>query len=109
MLDPDVGEITGAANEPVSDSEILNRCFHLMVAEASRCLDEAIVRSPGELDLAMVMGTGFPPFRGGLLRYADAYGCRRIVDELSEFESRLGPRFEPPAALRAVAERGGFY
>lgn len=108
-IEHDLGQLLGVSHETLSDAEILNRCVHLMVAEASRCLEESIVRSAADLDLAMVMGTGFPPFRGGLLRYADAYGVRRIVDELSEFQTRLGPRFAPPEALGAVAQQGGFY
>ena len=74
-------------------------------AAAEDCLDEGIVRSPGELDLAMVMGTGFPPFRGGL-RYADRYGVARIVEDLTKWSDRLGSRFEPPPTLR---DRKAFY
>ncbi len=78
----------------------------LMVAEAARCLDEGIVCSPGELDLAMVMGTGFPPFHGGLLRYADHYGVARIVDDLAKWSGQLGSRFDPTPSLR---DRKAFY
>lgn len=73
-------------------------------------LEEKIVGSAGELDLAMIMGTGFPPFRGGLLRYADTRGLRQIVDRLDELAKRIGPRFTPNAPLRRLAERDGkFY
>ena len=77
-----------------------------MIAEAARCLDEGIVQSPGELDLAMVMGTGFPPFRGGLLRYADSYGVARVVEDLERLSERFGGRFAPRASLRG---RRSFY
>ena len=55
----------------------------------------------------MIMGTGFPPFRGGLLRYADSVGLPNIVARLEELAARLGPRFTPSAALRRRAEGGG--
>jgi len=51
------------------------------------------------------MGTGFPPFRGGLLRWADEVGLGMIVDGLSRFESELGPRFAPAPRLRELADR----
>ena len=52
------------------------------------------------------MGTGFPPFRGGLLCYADRYGVARIVEDLTKWSDRLGSRFEPPPTLR---DRKAFY
>lgn len=73
--DATVLAIAGADSKPVPAQELIERGLGLMIAEAKRCLDEGIVASPGELDLAMVMGTGFPPFRGGLLRYADTKGA----------------------------------
>ncbi|MCB0361700.1 MAG: hypothetical protein KDD35_03215, partial [Bdellovibrionales bacterium] len=48
-----------------------------------------------DVDLAMIMGTGFPPFRGGLLRYADSLGSSHVVQELELYASRLGKRFAP--------------
>ena len=94
----------------VGKQEAVERCVYPMVAEAARCLDEKVVRSPGDLDLAMVMGTGFPPFRGGLLRYADAEGLSTIVDGLRKWQDKLGDRFEPPPALIDRSSSGrGFY
>ena len=90
----------------VPADELIERALGLMVAEAARCLDDEIVASAGELDLAMVMGTGFPPFRGGLLRYADGYGLNRIVDNLKKWQDKLGRRFEPPKFL---SNRKSFY
>lgn len=62
-----------------------NRLIYVMIDEAARCLEEKVVRKPRELDLALVLGAGFPPFRGGLLRFADSRiknGMGDIVDEL---------------------------
>ncbi len=79
-----------------------------MVNEAARCLEEGIVGSPGELDLAMVFGTGFPPFRGGLCRWADGTGLEALADRLERYAEAVGPRFAPSDALRRFAKQGGF-
>jgi 3-hydroxyacyl-CoA dehydrogenase/enoyl-CoA hydratase/3-hydroxybutyryl-CoA epimerase len=80
-----------------------------MVNEAARCLEEGIVDGPGSLDLAMVLGIGFPPFRGGLCRWADGEGLGAIVAELERLSASAGDRLAPSPALRRFAERGGFY
>jgi 3-hydroxyacyl-CoA dehydrogenase/enoyl-CoA hydratase/3-hydroxybutyryl-CoA epimerase len=109
--DFDVLSVVGVdQRRSVVKREAVERCVYPMVAEAARCLDEDVVRSPGDLDLAMVMGTGFPPFRGGLLRFADAEGLSTIVDGLRKWQDKLGERFEPPAPLVERAKSGrGFY
>ena len=76
-----------------------------MINEAVRCLEAGIVGTPGEVDLAMVLGTGFPPFRGGLLRHADALGMPAVTRGLQLLADRLGPRFQPARSL-ADMERG---
>jgi 3-hydroxyacyl-CoA dehydrogenase/enoyl-CoA hydratase/3-hydroxybutyryl-CoA epimerase len=81
-----------------------------MVNEAAMILDEKIVASAAELDLAMIMGTGFPPFRGGLLRYADKLGVPYIVARLDDLAQKHGKRFLATAPLRRLAEGDGkFY
>lgn len=88
------------------EEEIVERCLLPMINEASRCLDERIVGTSEEVDLGMIMGTGFPPFRGGPLRYADTIGPRTLVDRLKHFQAKYGARFEPAPALVARAENG---
>jgi 3-hydroxyacyl-CoA dehydrogenase len=80
-----------------------------MVNEAARCLEERIAAHPGHVDLAMIMGTGFPPFRGGLCRWADGQDLGRVVKDLERLAEAVGPRFAPAAALRRTAAAGGFY
>lgn len=80
-----------------------------MVNEAARCLAEGVVGDAGSLDLALIMGTGFPPFRGGLCRWADGYGLGQVLDLLGDLAAHVGPRFTPAEPLRAAAEAGGFY
>lgn len=92
----------------VAGAEAVERTIYPMVNEAARCLAQGVVRSAGELDLAMVMGIGFPPFRGGLLRFAEEEGLSKIVEALARLSDRLGPRFAPSAALLEKAGSGRF-
>jgi 3-hydroxyacyl-CoA dehydrogenase / enoyl-CoA hydratase / 3-hydroxybutyryl-CoA epimerase len=88
---------------------IADRMVLPMVNEAARCLEEEVVRSAGDLDLALIFGTGFPPFRGGLCRWADQEGLRQVVSTLERLEGSVGDRFSPSEALIRTAEAGGFY
>jgi 3-hydroxyacyl-CoA dehydrogenase/enoyl-CoA hydratase/3-hydroxybutyryl-CoA epimerase len=91
--------------KPADANSVVERMVLAMVNEAATILDEKIVGSAAELDLAMIMGTGFPPFRGGLLRYADSLGLPYIAARLDELSSRHGARFAPSAALRRLVAR----
>jgi 3-hydroxyacyl-CoA dehydrogenase/enoyl-CoA hydratase/3-hydroxybutyryl-CoA epimerase len=92
------------------DDDVVNRLILPMVNEASLCLEEGIVDSVEAVDAAMILGAGFPPFRGGLLRYADDVGIDRIVDILEELASTVDERFTPSEYLRDLAKAGkGFY
>ena len=101
--------ILGVAPKPDLAPPQAERLILPMVNEAARCLAEGIVEGPGPLDLAMVFGTGFPPFRGGLCRWADGEGLAGIVTRLEGMAADLGPRHAPSDALRDYAARGGFY
>lgn len=105
--DAEVYRIIGVSSPRAADAkEAVDRMVLAMVNEASLIVDEKLVGSAGELDLAMIMGTGFPPFRGGLLRYADSRGILNVVTRLKELEQRHGARFAPSAPLRRLAETG---
>jgi 3-hydroxyacyl-CoA dehydrogenase/enoyl-CoA hydratase/3-hydroxybutyryl-CoA epimerase len=77
-----------------------------MINEAVRCLESGIASRPEDVDLAMVLGTGFPPFRGGLLRYADYLTVAVVVQGLQHLADRHGPRFQPARSLLDMT-RGG--
>jgi len=97
-------------NPELTDSMIQDRMILSMVNEAARCLQEKIIGSPAYLDMAMILGTGFPPFRGGLLKYADELGIEYVVTELKNFERLYGPRFAPAQLLLDMQKSGGkFY
>ena len=99
---------SGGAN--LTDEEIVDRAILIMVNEAARCLDERVVDDPEQIDMAMVMGTGFAPFRGGLLRYADERGVDEVRDRLRGLASVHGERFTPAALLDKIAGNGNrFY
>jgi 3-hydroxyacyl-CoA dehydrogenase / enoyl-CoA hydratase / 3-hydroxybutyryl-CoA epimerase len=87
----------------VDADEIRDRCLLIMVNEAARCLEEKIVDKAASLDLAMVMGTGFPPQRGGLLHYANQLGTRTVADRLNALSDRCGKRFVPCALVSELA------
>lgn len=96
------------------DEELVDRMVLAMVNEAARCLEEQVVAGPRELDLATVFGTGFAPFRGGVLRYADARGVGKVVDRLDALAATKeviergagAARFEAADLLRRHAESG---
>jgi 3-hydroxyacyl-CoA dehydrogenase / enoyl-CoA hydratase / 3-hydroxybutyryl-CoA epimerase len=93
------------APHPANPDAVVERMVLAMINEASRILEDRIVATPAELDLAMIMGTGFPPFRGGLLRYADKLGVKNVVARLEALSQTAGPRFAPSEPLRRMAER----
>ncbi len=94
----------------LNDGELVQRMLYPMINEAALALKEEVVKTPGEVDLGMIMGTGFPPFRGGLLRYADSESPRKIVEVLTKFAAAGGgERVKPNQALMDIARRGSFY
>lgn len=113
-IDPQVyAELAGVrpagSTEPDAD-DVRARLVLAMVNEAARTLDDGIVSRAGDLDLAMIMGTGFPPFRGGLLRFADSLHIRSVSDRLSQLQERVGERFAPAPLIQELARRDqGFY
>jgi 3-hydroxyacyl-CoA dehydrogenase/enoyl-CoA hydratase/3-hydroxybutyryl-CoA epimerase len=77
-----------------------------MVNEAARCLEERIVTEPEDVDFAMIMGTGFAPFRGGPLRYADSLGAAKLVSEMDLLVATGAKHFAPCLLLRDMANKG---
>lgn len=84
--------------------DVQKRCIYTMVNEAARILDDGVVTHASDVDVGMIFGTGFPPFRGGLLKYADAVGAKPIVDALERFVKAHGARFEPAPMLKRKAQ-----
>ncbi len=100
-VDPEIESILEghAQGEPPSETEAQERMVYSMINEAARILDDRVVDDPEIVDVAMIMGTGFPPFRGGLLRYADSLGVDEIVAGLRRYAAAAGRRLEPADGL----------
>jgi 3-hydroxyacyl-CoA dehydrogenase/enoyl-CoA hydratase/3-hydroxybutyryl-CoA epimerase len=104
-----ITDIDGKRNK-AGTGEIMDRTILLMIKEAALCLEEGIINRPDLLDAALTFGIGFPPFRGGLLKYADTVGAKTLVDKLEHYAKEYGGRFVPPRSLLEMARTGqGFY
>ena len=106
----DLADLPGAGRKVSDEDEIRMRLVLSMVNEAARTLTDRVVQRAGDLDLAMIMGTGFPPFRGGLLRFADSIGPTTVRAYLDQLHDRAGPRFAPaPLLVELASEERTFY
>jgi 3-hydroxyacyl-CoA dehydrogenase/enoyl-CoA hydratase/3-hydroxybutyryl-CoA epimerase len=94
----------------ITDDDLINRMIYPMINEAARCLDEKIAIRPQDVDLGMIFGTGFAPFRGGLLSFADDEGISKVYETLQSLSESDHDRFKPSAALETIYKSGkGFY
>ena len=71
--------------------------------ESIRCLEEHVVHQPWAIDLAMVLGTGFAPHRGGPLHVVDQIGAKLLMTNSQRMSELIGPRFSPPERLVQIA------
>ncbi|XP_061962373.1 glyoxysomal fatty acid beta-oxidation multifunctional protein MFP-a-like isoform X1 [Populus nigra] len=99
--------ISGVAVDPklakLPEKDILEMIFFPVVNEACRVFAEGIAVKAADLDIASLMGMGFPPYRGGIMFWADSFGSKYIYSRLEEWSKTYGEFFEPCAFL---AERG---
>jgi 3-hydroxyacyl-CoA dehydrogenase/enoyl-CoA hydratase/3-hydroxybutyryl-CoA epimerase len=94
----------------LSDEDLINRMVYPMINEAARCLDEKIAARPQDVDLGMIYGTGFAPFKGGLLNFADCEGISKVYDTLQSLAESDHTRFTPSVTLEKIYKSGkGFY
>lgn len=94
-----------APTNPLTEKECIERCVFTMINEAALALvEDHIVQTPQDVDLAMIMGTGFPPFRGGLLKYADSLGTQYVAQELELYATKCGARLRPTKPLANLAK-----
>jgi len=111
-VNKEISFLVGAGKSSlISDEEILKRIIYKMINEAAMCLHEGVCREPSDVDIGMIMGIGFPPFKGGLLRYADSIGADEVVNKLDVFKAKVNQeRFAACDYLREMAKnRGKFY
>jgi len=88
-----------------SDEEIIGRMMVPLCIETVRCLEDGIVDTAAEADMGLIMGIGFPPFRGGALRYIDSMGVAAFC-EMADKYADLGALYEPTKGLREMAKSG---
>ncbi len=89
----------------ISDEEIVERMMLPMIFESSRCLEDKIVTSATEVDMGLLFGLGFPPFRTGALKYADDIGAKNIVEMAKKYEA-LGNLYRPTEQIIEMAQSG---
>jgi len=94
-----------AAPRAFDEQDIIERMMVPMCNELVRCLDENIVDSAGEADMALVMGIGFPVFRGGALRYMDHMGLAEFC-AAADRHAGIAAVYGVPESLRARARDG---
>lgn len=104
-VNPDIQALITAPQSKKQPGEIRDRLVLLMVNEAARCLQEGVVKEPAQIDLAMIFGTGFPPFEGGVLKFADSCGIELIEQKLASLAQVQGSRYEPCRLIKTMAER----
>jgi 3-hydroxyacyl-CoA dehydrogenase len=97
----------GIQPKKVPPQEIVDLMLAAAINEAAFMIEEGICDRPWDMDLAMIYGTGFPPYRGGILRYADRWGAESVLRKLSALEQQYGAHFKPAQLLcdMAAADR----
>ena len=96
----------GLQPKKASPQEIIDLMLAAAINEAACMMEEGICDRPQDMDLAMIYGTGFPPYRGGILRYADQWGLKNVHRKLVELEKQYGARFTPARLIVDMAESG---
>lgn len=106
LIDENVGDIIKKVVKrkvEVTDEEIVDRMMLPMIFECARCLEENIVNTPQEVDMGLLLGLGFPPFRTGALKYADTVGLKEIIEKSQKY-IELGKMYEPTEGFKSLAD-----
>jgi 3-hydroxyacyl-CoA dehydrogenase/enoyl-CoA hydratase/carnithine racemase len=96
----------GVTPQKASAQAIIDLMLAAAINEAAFMIEEGICDRPQDMDLAMIYGTGFPPYRGGILRYADRWGVQNVQRTLAELEKQYGAHFKPAALIQEMAGAG---
>lgn len=109
--DPDFDVILEKCQTDKKDftpEEITDRLFLPMLLEAILTLEDNIVREPSHVDMGLILGIGFPPFKGGILRWCDTVGASNIIEKAAQYEN-LGKRYAAPEMLKEMASSGKLF
>lgn len=108
-VDESVFELIGTPKKEFDKQQIVERLMIPFIFEVARCLEEGIVATAAECDMALVYGLGFPPFRGGALKYADELGINNLIAMASQY-AELGAAYSVPESIKTMgAENRSFY
>lgn len=105
VVDESVFDIIGKPSKEFSNEEIVERLMIPMIFEVARCYEEGIIATPAEADMGLIYGLGFPPFRGGALKYADEVGIETLVKQAEKYK-HLGEAYTAPEGVAAMAKDG---
>ncbi|HSV53031.1 MAG TPA: fatty acid oxidation complex subunit alpha FadB [Burkholderiaceae bacterium] len=104
-----VATLQSSGPHDLADEDIVERLMLAMIVEAAHAVEEGVVATPAELDMALLLGIGFPAYAGGPLKYADWLGLERVT-ALCDKHSALGPQYSATARMREMARQGArFY
>jgi 3-hydroxyacyl-CoA dehydrogenase/enoyl-CoA hydratase/3-hydroxybutyryl-CoA epimerase/enoyl-CoA isomerase len=103
LLEPHV-----APRKEFSSEEIIARMMTPMATELARCLEEGIVATAAEADMALIYGLGFPPFRGGVFRWLDSLSAEGFCELAKPFEG-LGELYHVTDGIKQLAANNGLY
>ncbi len=104
--DPKVYELLGWKPSEVPAAEIVERCWLQMLNEVARTIEDGVIENPVDIDVGVIFGFGFPPFRGGILKAADRLGIAAVVETLRGYAERYGERLAPAPLLVTMAAEG---
>ncbi|MBK4738722.1 fatty acid oxidation complex subunit alpha FadB [Noviherbaspirillum pedocola] len=92
----------------LSHTEIVERMMLPLMVEAAHALEEEVVATPAELDMALLLGIGFPKYLGGALKYADWLGLEAVVRRCDHY-AHLGKHYQATTRMRTMASNGSRY
>lgn len=111
LPDPSVDAVIASVQKSATEfsaEDMLDRLMIPLGIESARCLEDNIVSSASEVDMGLVYGIGFPPFRGGVLHHIDKIGLAAFCARADEFKA-LGPLYHPTDKMREMASKGQTY
>ncbi|MCG8457475.1 MAG: 3-hydroxyacyl-CoA dehydrogenase NAD-binding domain-containing protein [Holophagales bacterium] len=105
-VDESVYDLIDWEPEDVDREEIVERTWLAMLNETALCIEDGVISNPNDIDIGVIFGFGFPPFRGGILREADRLGLDYVVSRLEAFAEQHGERLKPAQLLVDMAKKG---
>ncbi|MBK8986032.1 MAG: enoyl-CoA hydratase/isomerase family protein [Chloroflexi bacterium] len=106
---PELQTLFPLQGEKLSQTEMIERLMFVQALETVRCYEEGVLTSVADANIGSIFGWGFAPFKGGTLQYINDYGVAKFVARSEELAQKYGARFQPPALLREMNDKGGTF